>query len=76
MGVDMSDYAELIAHEKTVDEMADYFEADSLYFISEDGMVDAIGAEKSYCNACFNGRYPFELNTNLTKFCFEAGAVL
>ena len=75
MGVDMSTYEELLAHQRTVEEMREYLGADSLHFISLEGMMTAIGAQEGYCNACFTGKYPFKLPAGMNKFSFELGMV-
>ena len=60
MGVDMATPDELIAANFTVEEICDHIKADSLAFLSLDGMMQALGAEDGYCNACFSGEYPFD----------------
>ena len=60
MGVDMASKQELIASDKSVDEIGDHIGADSLAFLSLPGMMEALAAEDGYCNACFTGVYPFE----------------
>jgi amidophosphoribosyltransferase len=71
MGVDMGTYEELIAHRMTIDEICDHIDADSLHFLSLEGMMRAIGRTDGYCNACFTGVYPIELDTERTKTGFE-----
>ncbi|MBI5563988.1 MAG: amidophosphoribosyltransferase [Chloroflexi bacterium] len=71
MGVDMGMYEELIAHRLTVDEIRDHIDCDSLHFLSLDGMMRAIGRGEGYCNACFTGVYPIELDARQTKTGFE-----
>ncbi len=71
MGVDMGTYDELIAHRMTVDEICQHIGADSLHFLSLDGMMRAIGKREGYCQACFNGVYPLELDAERTKTGFE-----
>ena len=71
MGVDMGTYEELIAHRLTVDAIRDHIECDSLHFLSLDGMMRAIGRSEGYCNACFTGVYPIELDVAQTKTGFE-----
>jgi amidophosphoribosyltransferase len=71
MGVDMGTYEELIAHRMTVDEIRDHIDCDSLYFLSLEGMMRAIGRRGGYCNACFTGLYPIELDAEYTKTGFE-----
>ncbi|MGM9924858.1 MAG: amidophosphoribosyltransferase [Bacillus sp. (in: firmicutes)] len=65
-GIDTSRREELIAANNSVEEMRELIEADSLTFLSEQGMVEAInrpfGDEtKGCCLACFNGHYPTEV---------------
>lgn len=71
MGVDMGTYEELIAHRMSVDEIRQQVGADSLSYLSMEGMMRAIGSTSGYCNACFTGRYPFPILSNLSKIGFE-----
>jgi amidophosphoribosyltransferase len=70
MGVDMATYDELIAHRMTVEQIRDYIGADSLHYLSVEGMMAAIGRGDGYCNACFTGSYPLTLEEN-DKQVFE-----
>lgn len=60
MGVDMASQSELIAAQKDLDEIQEYIGVDSLYYLSVEGMMNALRAQDGYCNACFTGEYPFE----------------
>ena len=60
MGVDMASKQELIASDRSVAEICEHIGADSLAFLSLSGMMEALGADDGYCNACFTGVYPFE----------------
>jgi amidophosphoribosyltransferase len=66
-GVDTPERAKLLAAQMNVAEMADYINADSLAFISIDGLYRAVGedvrdeGEPQYCDACFTGSYPTRL---------------
>ncbi len=61
-GVDTPRKAELIAAQMSVDEVCNYIEADSLGYLSLEGMLEAIGiGEKSSCTACWSGKYPTEI---------------
>ena len=71
MGVDMGTYAELIAHTRTIEQIRDSIHSDSLHYLSLQGMMRAIGKENGYCNACFHGTYPFEVNFQSSKMGFE-----
>ena len=58
-GIDTPTKKELIASSHTTDEIRKYITADSLAYLSLDGMVTAApGAPSQYCNACFTERYP------------------
>jgi amidophosphoribosyltransferase len=58
-GIDMSTREEMIAHERTIDEVAAELGADSLAYLSMDGVYEAVGSgPESHCDACFTGRYP------------------
>jgi amidophosphoribosyltransferase len=66
-GVDTPERAKLLAAQMNVPQMNDYIKADSLAFISIDGLYRALGedlrdeAEPQYCDACFTGAYPTRL---------------
>jgi len=61
-GVDTPDSNELIASRMSVDEICEYIEADSLAYISIEGMVNSIKDKKDdYCFACFDGEYPIKV---------------
>ncbi len=61
MGVDMATYDELIAHRLSVEEIEREVDADSLGFLSLEGMIEALNRPLGrYCTACFTGEYPFE----------------
>ncbi len=62
-GVDTPDKAELIAARMTVEGVRDFIEADSLGYLSLEGMLEACGlpAETS-CAACWTGDYPTRIN--------------
>jgi amidophosphoribosyltransferase len=58
-GIDMSTREEMIAHERSVDEVAAELGADSLAYLSLEAVYDAIGVPASaHCDACFTGNYP------------------
>jgi amidophosphoribosyltransferase len=71
MGVDMGTYDELISAQLDVDKLQTLIKADSLAFLSLDGMMRAIGRTEGYCNACFTGDYPIELGPRGGKSAFE-----
>lgn len=74
-GIDTPTTEELLAHEKSVKDVCDFIGADSLAYISIDGLYRALGEEKrnneqpQFEDACFTGDYPVELvdhNNNWT----------
>ncbi len=61
-GIDFANRAELIANGLTVEEIGTSLGADSLSYISNDGMIEATTiAKPNLCRACFDGEYPMEL---------------
>jgi amidophosphoribosyltransferase len=65
-GVDISTDSELIATNRSIDEIRDLIEADSLTFLSAEGMLQAIGRPDNtkncgQCLACFTGEYPTDI---------------
>jgi amidophosphoribosyltransferase len=59
MGVDMASMQELIAANKSLEEICTHIGADSLAYLSIAGLMKALKAADGYCNACFSGDYPF-----------------
>ena len=60
-GIDMKTYKELIASERSTEGIRQHIGADSLLYLSLQGMHKAIGLPKEKsCNACFTGNYPFK----------------
>lgn len=61
-GIDFASRSELIANGLTIEEIGKSLGADSLGFISEDGMIAATEQPRErLCTACFTGKYPIEL---------------
>ena len=60
-GIDTPDQGELIAARQSVNEIARFITADSLAYLSAEGLhqsvADALGPERRFCNACFTGEY-------------------
>jgi amidophosphoribosyltransferase len=67
MGVDMPSGEELVAHGHSVQEIRDQLGAESLRFLTLEGMMEAIDSESGYCNACFTGEYPLPVQQGLEK---------
>lgn len=71
-GIDFPSTSELVATGRTVDEIRDFLEVDSLHYLSHEGMLKCVKmpAEK-YCTACFSGDYPMEVDEPFDKFAME-----
>ena len=71
-GVDTPNEHALLAHEMSIEEMARFIGADSLAFLSMDGLYRAVGEPRrnpeapSFCDACFSGDYPIRLTDSAT----------
>jgi len=72
-GVDMSTREEMIAHNRSVQEIADELDADSLAYLSMAGIYEAIGGSADdHCDACFSGDYPLAgTEDSAGKFALE-----
>jgi amidophosphoribosyltransferase len=71
MGVDMGKHDDLIAHKRSVDEIRKYVGADSLYYLSVEGMMRALKRIDGFCQACFTGQYPISVDLSNVKTGFE-----
>ena len=64
-GIDTPQRRDLIASANSVEQIREFIEADSLGYLSEEGMLEAVrrGDDPSqlYCTACFSGRYPVDM---------------
>jgi amidophosphoribosyltransferase len=77
-GVDMGHDDDLMAARLSIDEIRAHIGADSLGFLSLEGMMraivspgtDALDAD-GFCNACYTGRYPIEVSQAQPKLGFE-----
>ena len=64
-GVDTPKRSELIAATHTLEEIRKFIGADSLGYLSLDGMLSAVGdARSSYCTSCYTGDYPVAFPQN------------
>jgi amidophosphoribosyltransferase len=73
-GIDTPSSKELIASSKTIEEIRKLINADSLHFLSREGMMESIGATEhgargGYCMACFDKDYPTELTEEAKSCC-------
>ena len=71
-GIDFPERSKLMAANHSHDEIRQYLNADSLGYLSEEGMVRATGLGKeSFCLACYNGDYPVPYDPILDKHIIE-----
>ena len=72
-GIDMSTREEMIAHDRSVEDVARELGCDSLAYLSLDGVYEAVGSPRAtHCDACFSGEYPLEGSQEANgKFALE-----
>jgi len=71
-GVDMATRSELIAAHKSVPDICRFIGADSLGYLSIEGLVDAVALPKElFCLACFTGDYPVPVQLEMDKLALE-----
>jgi len=70
-GIDFPSQEELIAHNRSVEEICDFLGADSLGYLSLEGMLSCVKNDpQDYCVACFTGKYPVKFK-KADKFILE-----
>jgi amidophosphoribosyltransferase len=68
-GVDTPRRADLIAATHTLEEIRKYIEADSLRYLSLEGLLDAVNSHRDdYCTSCYTGRYPLPFPRHEAEF--------
>jgi len=71
-GIDFPTSEELIAHNRTVEQVREFLEVDSLAYLSLDGMLACEKMDKAhYCTACWSGEYKIPIDQVTSKFNFE-----
>jgi amidophosphoribosyltransferase len=75
-GIDTSSKGELIASDKSVEEIRVLIGADSLTFLSVDGMMKAFGQSEAdgtsgFCLGCFTGNYPTEIYPDTLQYYYQ-----
>ena len=72
-GVDMATRKELLAANMTVEEICEFVDADSLGYLSIEGLIRAVGTpEQNFCMGCFTGTYPIPVQLEMDKLVLEA----
>ena len=73
LGVDMATYRELIAANKTIEEIRQFVGCDSLGYLSVEGLLKAVGGcQDDYCVGCFTGNHPIPVQLEMDKLALEA----
>lgn len=71
-GVDFPTPTELIANGRSIEQIRDFLELDSLAYLSLEGLLGALSKPAGhYCTACWSGRYPIPVDQQLSKFGLE-----
>ena len=71
-GIDFPDRSKLMAANHSLEEIRKYLNADSLHYLSQDGLVKATGLpKKSFCMACYDGNYPVAFDPAVDKHIIE-----
>ncbi len=74
-GVDMATRWELIAAQKSIPEIRDFIGADSLGYLSIDGLIKAVDLPRDiFCLSCFTGDYPIPVQLEMDKLALETMA--
>ncbi len=69
LGIDMTTRDQFIAHERTVEEIRENLNADSLGYISIDGLLEALQfSETDLCLGCVTEKYPIDIPPELHRF--------
>ena len=72
-GTDIPERTQLLAHERTVEEMRQIIGVDSLGFLSiEAAHRIALNCRLNFCDACFSGKYPMDVPDKVDKNMFES----
>jgi amidophosphoribosyltransferase len=72
LGVDLARRDELIAARMTVPEIGEFIGADSIGYLSLDGLIKAIGSPRSgFCTGCLTGHYPVPVQLEIDKLVLE-----
>jgi amidophosphoribosyltransferase len=71
-GIDFPTNKELIAHNRSVEEIRKFLEVDSVAYLSLDGMLGCMNmGREHYCTACWSGQYKIPVDHPQSKFSFE-----
>lgn len=75
-GMDFPTKEELIASSFSVEQIRDFLNVDSLYYLSLQGLLNSVPQERGgYCTACFSGNYPMPCEEKFEKLKLDNGIV-
>lgn len=71
-GIDFPDPSKLIAHERSVEQIREFLDVDSLHFLSLEGMLRCVNRPaEHYCTACWSGKYRINVEHPVSKLDLE-----
>ncbi|HZL42987.1 MAG TPA: amidophosphoribosyltransferase [Verrucomicrobiae bacterium] len=71
-GIDFPDRSKLMAANHSLEEIRKYLNADSVHYLSQEGMVKATGLPRTaFCMACYDGNYPVPYDATIDKHIIE-----
>ncbi|MCS6771787.1 MAG: amidophosphoribosyltransferase [Kiritimatiellae bacterium] len=70
-GIDFPSREELVAADRDVEQVRKFIGADSLGYLSLNGLLSAVDHPGDFCTGCFTGRYPVAVEENIHKFSLE-----
>ena len=77
LGVDMASYRELIAANKSIEEIRQFVGSDSLGYLSVEGLLKAVdGGQDTHCLGCFTGNHPIPVQLEMNKLSMEVAAAV
>jgi amidophosphoribosyltransferase len=71
LGVDLARREELIAARMSVPEVGEFIGADSIGYLSLEGLLRAIGSNQGFCTGCLTGNYPVPVQLSMDKLVLE-----
>jgi len=70
-GIDTPTRGELIASQKSIDEIKEYLGVDTLHYLTIEGLLSCVDDPQNYCVACFNGSYALKPEKGFAKDVFD-----
>jgi amidophosphoribosyltransferase len=71
-GVDFPTKEELLANNRSLEQIKEFLEVDSVGYMSLEGLLScAVSPAENYCTACWSGKYPIPVDNSVNKFTLE-----